>query len=208
MRARLEFRSSRSTWSCSRACRCRSIFSSLATKHGDRCLDEEIEFGMVLADESSSIATIGCTAEITRKIKKYHDGRMDILTEGRAVFRLVEMLTEKEYYEAMSNILPDDVTHAGRRARGASSPKRSSTASYCCSDIPGRMRQARSHAAGVPAGSASSARPEAASGTARNAQRRRPSRLSACNDCKALLPKLAQRQISRQRPGGNGHGVH
>jgi hypothetical protein len=25
---------------------------------------------------------------------------------------------------------------------------------------------------------------------------------------KALLPKLAQRQISRQRSGGNGHGIH
>ncbi len=31
---------------------------------------------------------------------------MDILTEGRSVFRLVEVLDEKEYYEGWSNISP------------------------------------------------------------------------------------------------------
>ncbi len=74
-----------------------------------RCLDEPIEFGMVLA-ENKAVASIGCTTEIVRKIKDYPDGRLDIITEGRAVFRLVEVLEEKEYYEGIVEYPPDDVS--------------------------------------------------------------------------------------------------
>jgi Lon protease-like protein len=63
-----------------------------------RCLAEKIEFGMILA-ANQGIAAVGCTAEIVRKLRDYSDGRMDILTEGRAIFRLEELLDEKEYYE-------------------------------------------------------------------------------------------------------------
>lgn len=65
-----------------------------------RCLEERIEFGMILA-ENKSVATMGCTAEIISKTKDYSDGRMDIATEGRAVFRLADLLHEKEYYEGI-----------------------------------------------------------------------------------------------------------
>ena len=63
-----------------------------------RCLDEKLEFGMILA-ASQGMATVGCTAEIVQKIRDYSDGRMDILVEGRAIFRIEELLDEKEYYE-------------------------------------------------------------------------------------------------------------
>lgn len=65
-----------------------------------RCLDEKIEFGMILA-ENNSVATMGCTAEILRKTKDYSDGRMDIVTEGRVAFRLTDLLHEQEYYEGI-----------------------------------------------------------------------------------------------------------
>jgi Lon protease-like protein len=73
------------------------------------CLEEKIEFGIVFA-EGKSVASVGCTAEILQKVKDYPDGRMDILTQGRSVFRLRQMLEEKEYYEAMIDYLPDDET--------------------------------------------------------------------------------------------------
>lgn len=63
-----------------------------------RCMDEHIEFGMVLASGNAMAAT-GCTAEIVRKLKDYPDGRMDILTEGRSVFHLTHLIDEKAYYE-------------------------------------------------------------------------------------------------------------
>jgi len=71
-----------------------------------RCLSEKIEFGMIFTS-SQSIATVGCTAEILRKMRDYPDGRMDILSEGRAVFRLAELLDEKEYYEGIVEYLDD-----------------------------------------------------------------------------------------------------
>lgn len=73
------------------------------------CLKERREFGIVLAQRSSAVA-IGCTAAITQKLKEYSDGRMDILTEGRAVFRIIDLLDEKEYYEAVVDYLPEDAT--------------------------------------------------------------------------------------------------
>lgn len=63
-----------------------------------RCMDDKSEFGMILAT-SQGIAGIGCTAEIVSKVRDYSDGRMDILAEGRAIFRLGRLLDEKEYYE-------------------------------------------------------------------------------------------------------------
>ncbi len=71
-----------------------------------RCLDEKIEFGMILAT-SQGIASVGCTAEIVRKARDYSDGRMDIMAEGRAIFRLDELLDEKEYYEGRVGYLTD-----------------------------------------------------------------------------------------------------
>ncbi|HTR47960.1 MAG TPA: LON peptidase substrate-binding domain-containing protein [Verrucomicrobiae bacterium] len=72
-----------------------------------RCLREEIEFGLILA-ASKAIATLGCTAEIVDKTKDYPDGRMDILTEGRAIFRLNELIDEKEYYEGDVEYIDDE----------------------------------------------------------------------------------------------------
>jgi Lon protease-like protein len=71
-----------------------------------RCLEERLEFGMILAS-GQSIAAVGCTAEIVRKIKDYPDGRMDILTKGRAVFHLTDVLDEKEYYEGKVEYVAD-----------------------------------------------------------------------------------------------------
>jgi Lon protease-like protein len=70
------------------------------------CLEEQLEFGMILAT-GESIAGVGCTAEIVEKIKDYPDGRMDILTKGRLAFHLTELLDEKEYYEGTVEYLTD-----------------------------------------------------------------------------------------------------
>lgn len=71
-----------------------------------RCLNEKLEFGMILA-ANKAVATAGCTAEIVKTIRDYSDGRMDILVEGRAIFRLTELLDEKEYYEGLVEYLTD-----------------------------------------------------------------------------------------------------
>lgn len=72
-----------------------------------RCLEEKLEFGLILA-ANQSVATMGCTAEIVQKIREYPDGRMDILTAGRAVFHLIELIGDNEYYEATVEYAVDD----------------------------------------------------------------------------------------------------
>ncbi len=71
-----------------------------------RCLNEKIEFGMILATDQG-IASVGCTAEIVRKLRDYPDGRMDIVAEGRAIFRLDKLVDENEYYEGRVEYLTD-----------------------------------------------------------------------------------------------------
>jgi Lon protease-like protein len=70
------------------------------------CLNHNFEFGVILAGESG-VATVGCTATITQKLKDYDDGRMDILTQGRTIFRAIKLLHENEYHEAMVEFLSD-----------------------------------------------------------------------------------------------------
>jgi len=71
-----------------------------------RCLSQRSEFGIILA-ASKAIATLGCTAEILHKTKDYPDGRMDIQTKGRAIFRLDELIDEEEYYEGTVEYVED-----------------------------------------------------------------------------------------------------
>jgi len=72
-----------------------------------RCLNEKLEFGMILA-ANKAVATAGCMAEIVKTLRDYPDGRTDILVEGRAIFRLTELLDEKEYYEGLVEYVADE----------------------------------------------------------------------------------------------------
>ncbi len=70
------------------------------------CVDCKLEFGMLLA-LPDGIARVGCTAEIIKIEKRYPDGRMDILAEGRAPFRVVEFFDENPLLEAVVDYLDD-----------------------------------------------------------------------------------------------------
>ncbi len=54
------------------------------------------EFGVVLATEQG-IANTGCTAQILQVLKKYDDGRMDIVTAGRRRFEIVHLNEERSF---------------------------------------------------------------------------------------------------------------
>jgi Lon protease-like protein len=71
------------------------------------CLNEKLEFGMILA-ANKTVATAGCAAEIVKTLREYPDGRTDIVVEGRGIFRLTELLDEKEYYEGLVEYVTDE----------------------------------------------------------------------------------------------------
>jgi ATP-dependent Lon protease len=80
------------------------------------CLEEKTEFGMLLA-LPKGVARVGCTAEIVEVAKRYPDGRMDILTVGRAPFRVVELIQENPLLVGHVDYLEDRETHSNTCVR-------------------------------------------------------------------------------------------
>lgn len=70
------------------------------------CLDARSPFGMLLAMDDG-ITRVGCTAEILEVVKRYSDGRMDIITVGRDPFRIVELLAEDPLLQGQVDYLED-----------------------------------------------------------------------------------------------------
>jgi ATP-dependent Lon protease len=70
------------------------------------CTECQAEFGMLLA-MPDGVARVGCTAEILKIEKRYSDGRMDILAEGRSPFRVVDLFDENPLLEGVVDYLED-----------------------------------------------------------------------------------------------------
>jgi Lon protease-like protein len=63
------------------------------------CLKGGAEFGIVYQD-GTNIMEVGCAARIIKVLKRYEDGRMDILTAGSWRFHIEELIENKPYLEA------------------------------------------------------------------------------------------------------------
>src|SRR5205807_355 len=73
------------------------------------CLEAKSPFGLVRAhDDSNAVAGIGCSAEILNVIKRYDDGRLDILTTGRRRFEVLELDQERAFLRAEVMFFDDD----------------------------------------------------------------------------------------------------
>lgn len=70
------------------------------------CLDHDVAFGIVLADDGR-IADVGTTARIDRVVTEYPDGRMDIVVTGEERFRVLEVHDRKSYYTADVDVLEE-----------------------------------------------------------------------------------------------------
>ena len=71
------------------------------------CLDHKNIFGMIRIQEES-LANIGCTAEIMNVLKKYPDGRMNILVEGKKRFEVLQINQERAFLQAEVFYLEDE----------------------------------------------------------------------------------------------------
>jgi Lon protease-like protein len=67
------------------------IFEPRYRQMVNQCIQEKTEFGLLLS-LPKGIVRVGCTAEVLEVVRHYEDGRLDILTIGRAPFRIVELL--------------------------------------------------------------------------------------------------------------------
>ena len=71
------------------------------------CLEEERDFGIIwLSDDG--LKEIGCGARITRVLERFDDGRLNILVEGTAPFRLTRRIEDLPYPAGDVEPLDDD----------------------------------------------------------------------------------------------------
>jgi ATP-dependent Lon protease len=170
------------------------------------CLEEKSEFGMLLALDKG-VARVGCTAEIVQVAKRYGDGRMDILTVGRAPFRVVELFTEDPLLEGHVDYLDDREVTTNPRVQGELVELFEACHTLIFDDYPKNFEGAPSEelsylvAAALPMDllwkqQILELRSEAD----------RQERLVAY--LREWCPHLQKKEAMRQRAGGNGHGLN
>jgi uncharacterized protein len=71
------------------------------------CLERDTPFGIVRVIEDG-IAQIGCSAEVVTVVKRYDDGRMDIVTRGLRRFEVVEVHQDRSFIQADVNFLTEE----------------------------------------------------------------------------------------------------
>ena len=71
------------------------------------CLAQNEPFGVVRSKDGG-LAEIGCTAAILAVTKKYDDGRMDIATEGRRRFEVMQLNQQRSFLRAEVFYLEDE----------------------------------------------------------------------------------------------------
>ena len=73
----------------------------------DECTVDSTPFG-VLLETRGELASIGCSAEIVQVLQRYPDGRLDILTEGRRRFEIVDTDAQMPYLRGSVRWLPEE----------------------------------------------------------------------------------------------------
>jgi Lon protease-like protein len=80
------------------------------------CVANEAPFGVIRALEEG-IADIGCTAEIVTVTKEYPDGRLDLISEGRHRFEVLQLNEERSFLRADILLVPDEAGSTTDEAR-------------------------------------------------------------------------------------------
>jgi ATP-dependent Lon protease len=75
------------------------IFEERYKSMTNACIEQQKEFGIVYFS-GKQLQTIGCTARIEKILKRYADGRLDIMTRGANRFWVRELHDEKPYLQA------------------------------------------------------------------------------------------------------------
>ena len=71
------------------------------------CLATDREFGVIYF-KGPEMQSKGCTARVVRVIKRYADGRMDILTKGERRFVIQDLHEDKPYLEGTVGFFDDE----------------------------------------------------------------------------------------------------
>ena len=72
-----------------------------------QCWDQKAEFGIVFFS-GDQLASIGCSAKIVKILKRYTDGRSDILTRGEKRFVIKQIFDKTPYLQAEVTFFDDE----------------------------------------------------------------------------------------------------
>ncbi len=167
------------------------------------CLAQKLPFGVVRAREQA-LAEIGCSAEILEVTKKYDDGRLDILTEGRRRFELVEVNQERSFLRAEVIFFEDEVSAASPKQAERAIELYDELLSLAGADVPelepGEPDLSFHLVAGLPL--------DLDFKQTLLGLRSEASRLATVVEYyEALLPKMRRSINARKKAGGNGHAL-
>lgn len=71
------------------------------------CLEDDREFGVVFSDDGG-IRDVGTRAAVVEVLRRFDDGRMNILVEGVERFKLVELTSGRSFQTGRTAPLPDE----------------------------------------------------------------------------------------------------
>jgi len=71
------------------------------------CLEEEIEFGLVYADEDG-VREVGTLARVSDVLERFDDGRLNVVVEGGLRFRVERVTRGRSFMTAVVETLEDD----------------------------------------------------------------------------------------------------
>jgi Lon protease-like protein len=71
------------------------------------CLDEDLEFGLIYADDDG-LRDLGTRARVTEVLTRFEDGRMNILVEGGERFRLTDLTDGRSFSTGLVVTVIDD----------------------------------------------------------------------------------------------------
>lgn len=92
------------------------IFEERYKEMVGECLQSQGEFGLVRA-RREGLAIIGCTAKIVTLMRRYSDGRLDILCRGERRFEIESLVEGRSFLEAEVDFLADQEPSSTRRDR-------------------------------------------------------------------------------------------
>jgi Lon protease-like protein len=71
------------------------------------CLARQQFFGVIRA-VGQNLADVGCTAEVVTVVKEYPDGQLDLVSEGRMRFEVLEVNQERSFLQAEILTIEDE----------------------------------------------------------------------------------------------------
>jgi Lon protease-like protein len=164
------------------------------------CLEQKQTFGIVRA-EQEGLADVGCTAEIVAVTKNYPDGSMDIVTEGRERFEVLEVDEQKSFLRGDVIYFQDelDSPSADQVAHAIELHREILTMGGAQQTLPAVQDKVSFYLAGsLPL--------DLDFKQALLEMRSESQRIDAVVTAfEAILPKLRRAVQSRQKAGGNGH---